>query len=900
MAQNPTNGWIQTIEGLDKPYKIYSLKKAEQQGLGAISRLPFSLKILLESMMRNFDGKAVLMEHIRLLADWAECRTGHEEIPFKPGRVVLQDFTGVPAVVDLAAMREAVHQSGGDPAIINPQIPVDLIIDHSLIVDAYGNEDSMKENMALEYERNEERYRFLRWAQSSFQNFRVVPPGNGIVHQVNLEYLATGVIQQHVQDDLYVFPDSVIGTDSHTTMINGLGILGWGVGGIEAESAMLGQPLYFVVPEVIGIKLTGKLQEGVTATDLTLTITQWLRKIGVVGKFIEFFGEGLQHISAADRATIANMAPEYGATLSYFPMDQETLRYLSLTGRTPQQLALIERYYREQGIFRTESTEDPIFTQSLELDLSIIKPSIAGPKRPQDRLELDEVTAQVSEVLIRSIAEGGYGLAEEQLRNKVEVHYEDGATERLETGSIVIAAITSCTNTSNPSVMIGAGLLAQKALAKGLKVPRFVKTSLTPGSRVVTAYLRKAGLLDSLESLGFYVDGYGCASCGGNTGPLSESVAETIKNHQLTVASILSGNRNFEGRIHPLVKMNFLASPPLVIAYALAGTMNIDLTADPLGHTKEGQPVLLKDIWPTAEEIQKMIDSTIHPDIYAQTFSQMFQGDERWNRLDSIDNKLYAWDPASTYIQRPSYIKKNDETSAHAGTIRMRALGLFGDSITTDHISPVGNIAVHSPAGKYLHEQGVASKDFNQYGARRGNYHVMIRGTFANIRLRNRIADGKEGGYTRFMPTGEMMTIYDAAMRYQDNGVPLIVIAGKEYGTGSSRDWAAKGTALLGVKAVLAESFERIHRSNLVGMGVLPLQFLDGEGAGSLGLNGTETYHLHLPAHLEPRQRVDLEVVRADGDQMRIEVVLRLDSQVEIDYYQHSGILPFVLRKLTS
>lgn len=914
MQQNRFNSLIQTMEIKQRTYALYSLHKAELEGLGNIERLPYSIKILLEALIRNYDGLSITMDHIRLLANWIEHRGGEQEIPFKPGRVVLQDFTGVPAVVDLAAMRDAVQRNGGDPDKINPQIPVDLVIDHSLNVEAYGRPNSIRDNMVQEYRQNEERYRFLRWAQSSFENFRVVPPGYGIVHQVNLEYLASGVMQQPGSFGTMLYPDSVIGTDSHTTMINGLGILGWGVGGIEAEAAMLGQPLYFVVPEVVGIKLKGALHEGVTATDVTLTITQFLRKKGVVGQFIEFYGPGLAEISSPDRATIANMAPEYGATLSYFPLDDETLNYFRLTGRSEEHIELLEGYYRKQGLFRTGNEPDPVYSETCEINLSAIVPSVAGPKRPQDRIELHALPQRLRETFICPTAQGGYGLTREKMEKKVWVEYDDGSKEVITEGSIVIASITSCTNTSNPSVMIGAGLLAKKAVEKGLTIPRFIKTSLTPGSKAVTEYLSRSSLLQPLEALGFYIDGYGCATCCGNSGPLSQEVDNAIIGHQLTVASILSGNRNFEGRIHPLVKMNFLASPPLVIAYALAGTMNINLTREPVGYTKEGTAVFLKEIWPSSKEIEQILQSTITPQIFIETYKDVFQGDLYWNSLSCEEDKLYAWDAASTYIQPPSYFEAakdqkqenmiprgvGDGRGAAHEAIKMRALALFGDSITTDHISPVGNIAADSPAGIYLYSQGVDRKDYNSYGSRRGNHQVMLRGTFANIRLRNRLVEGKEGGFTRYLPNGEMMTIYDAAMKYKENGTPLLVIAGKEYGTGSSRDWAAKGTSLLGVKAVLAESFERIHRSNLVGMGVLPLQFAEGKSAEAWGLDGTEEYVPHLPEITQPKQVVHLEVLHQSGVRTMIPAIVRLDSQVEIVYYRNNGILPYVLSILSS
>ena len=882
-------------------YRYYSLQKLEEQGLGPVSKLPFSMKVLLEAAIRQFDGRSITMDHVKLISTWAEGRQ-EKEIPLIPARIVLQDFTGVPVVVDLAAMRDTVKKAGGDPKRINPLVPVDLVIDHSVMVDAFGTPDALKTNMDLEFKRNEERYRFLRWAQTAFDNFRAVPPATGIVHQVNLEYLASVAATKTKDGVTEVFPDSLVGTDSHTTMINGLGVLGWGVGGIEAEACMLGQPLYFVIPEVIGFKLTGKLAEGATATDLALTITQMLRKKGVVGKFVEFFGAGLSNISLADRATVANMAPEYGATMGFFPVDQETLNYLRLTGRDEKQIALVEAYYKANGMFRTDDTPDPVFTDVIELDLSTVVPSLAGPKRPQDRVELTKMKESFNEVIRTPIEKGGYGLSEEKIAQTVEVKHPDGTTSKLGTGAVVIAAITSCTNTSNPSVMLGAGLVAKKAVERGLKKPGYVKTSLTPGSLVVTEYLQKSGLLPYLEQLGFYIAGYGCATCIGNSGPLPEEVSQAIADHDLTVAAVLSGNRNFEGRVHAQVKANYLASPPLVVAYALAGTVNIDLTKDPIGYDQNNQPVYLKDIWPTNEEIQQTIASVLSPDMFRKKYANVFTQNEQWNKIDAPTGEIYEWDPKSTYIANPPFFENLGTEPGDIREIRAaRVLALLGDSVTTDHISPAGNIKPDSPAGLYLTERGVKREDFNSYGSRRGNHEVMMRGTFANIRIRNQVAPGTEGGVTTYLPTGEIMSIYDASMKYQASGTDLLVIAGKEYGTGSSRDWAAKGTYLLGVKAVIAESFERIHRSNLVGMGVLPLQFEPGQSWQSLGITGRETFDIKgLSNDITPGQKVTVTATREDGSSFEFQVIVRLDSAVEIDYYRNGGILQYVLRQMIS
>ncbi|EPY06862.1 aconitate hydratase 1 [Paenibacillus alvei TS-15] len=880
-------------------YRYYSLEAFEAQG-NDISRLPFSIKVLLEAALRQFDGRAITKDHVNQIANWANGRDENKEIPFIPARIVLQDFTGVPVVVDLAAMRDTVKKAGGDPKQINPLVPVDLVIDHSVMVDAFGTKDALEYNMNVEFERNEERYRFLRWAQTAFDNFRAVPPATGIVHQVNLEYLASVAATKQVDGVTEVYPDSLVGTDSHTTMINGLGVVGWGVGGIEAEAGMLGQPLYFVTPEVIGFKLTGSLAEGATATDLALTVTQMLRKKGVVGKFVEFFGPGLGNISLADRATVANMAPEYGATIGFFPVDQETLNYMSLTGRSEEQIELVKAYYTAQGLFRTEDTEDPAFTDVIELDLASIVPSLAGPKRPQDRVELTNMKQSFLDIVRTPIDKGGYGLSDEKIEQQVAVTHPNGETTQLKTGAVVIAAITSCTNTSNPSVMIGAGLVAKKAVERGLKKPAYVKSSLTPGSLVVTEYLNKSGLIEPLEALGFHVAGYGCATCIGNSGPLPDEVSKAIADEDMTVAAVLSGNRNFEGRVHAQVKANYLASPPLVVAYALAGTVNIDLANEPLGYDSNNEPVFLKDIWPTSEEIKEAVAQAITPDMFRDKYENVFTQNERWNSIPVPEGELYEWDEKSTYIQNPPFFSNLGSDLNDIADIRdAKVLALLGDSVTTDHISPAGNIKVDSPAGQYLIDNGVTRQDFNSYGSRRGNHEVMMRGTFANIRIRNQIAPGTEGGVTKYLPTDEVMSIYDASMKYQADGTNLIVIAGKEYGTGSSRDWAAKGTYLLGAKAVIAESFERIHRSNLVGMGVLPLQFQDGNSWQTLALTGTETFSIvGLSNNVEPGQSLQIVATREDGTQFEFPVTVRLDSMVDVDYYHNGGILQTVLRQM--
>lgn len=887
------------LQSSGQSYRYYRLQALEEQGLGPVSKLPFSIKVLLEAAVRQFDGRSITQEHVKQLASWSEGRED-KEIPLIPARIVLQDFTGVPVVVDLAAMRDTVKQAGGDPKRINPLVPVDLVIDHSVMVDAFGTADALQFNMDIEFERNEERYRFLRWAQTAFDNFRAVPPATGIVHQVNLEYLASVAATKNKDGVTEVFPDSLVGTDSHTTMINGLGVVGWGVGGIEAEACMLGQPLYFVMPEVIGFKLTGKLAEGATATDLALTVTEMLRKKGVVGKFVEFFGSGLSNITLADRATVANMSPEYGATIGFFPVDNETLNYLRLTGRDEKQIALVEAYYKANGMFRTDDIADPVFTDVIELDLSTVVPSLAGPKRPQDRIELTAMKKAFNDIIRTPIEKGGYGLTDGKIAETVEVKHPNGEVSRFGTGAVVIAAITSCTNTSNPSVMLGAGLVAKKAVERGLKKPAYVKSSLTPGSLVVTDYLKKAGLLPFLEQLGFYVAGYGCATCIGNSGPLPDEVSQAVADNDMTVAAVLSGNRNFEGRVHAQVKANYLASPPLVVAYALAGTVNIDLANDPIGYDGDDKPVYLKDIWPTNDEIREAIGTALNPQMFRDKYANVFTQNERWNEIPVPKGEIYEWDPKSTYIANPPFFSNLGPKPGDIEDIKgARALALMGDSVTTDHISPAGNIKADSPAGLYLTEHGVERKDFNSYGSRRGHHEVMMRGTFANIRIRNQVAPGTEGGVTTYLPTDEVMSIYDASMKYQDANTNLVVIAGKEYGTGSSRDWAAKGTFLLGVKAVIAESFERIHRSNLVGMGVLPLQFQPGQSWKTLGITGRETFDISgLSNDVTPGQTVTVTAKREDGTTFEFPAVVRLDSMVDVDYYRNSGILQTVLRQM--
>lgn len=878
---------------------IYRLAKLEQQGLGSISRLPYSIRVLLEAVLRTCDGYQVTEQDVKNLAAWQADAVAATEIPFKPARVILQDFTGVPAVVDLAAMRSAMKRLGGDPKKINPLIPVDLVIDHSVQVDRFGSLDALGVNVQLEFQRNRERYEFLRWGQRSFENFRAVPPNVGIVHQVNLEFLAKAVFLGSDPRGPVAYPDTLVGTDSHTTMINGLGVVGWGVGGIEAEAVMLGQPLYMLMPEVVGMELTGQLPPGATATDLVLTVTEILRKQGVVGKFVEFFGAGVSSMSLADRATLANMSPEYGATMGFFPIDVETLNYLRQTGRTAAEVSLVERYTKEQGIFRTDDAPTPNYTKSLALDLSTIEPCLAGPKRPQDRVPLTQVKSSFQAALRAPLNQRGFALDDDALRRTASVE-DNGRTAKIGHGAVVIASITSCTNTSNPSVMLAAGLLAQKAAARGLRVPLHVKTSLAPGSRVVQDYLEQAGLIEPLQQLGFHIVGYGCATCIGNSGPLPEPVAKAVTEADLVAAAVLSGNRNFEGRVNPLVKANYLASPPLVVAYALAGSTNIDLTTEPIGRDRDGYDVFLRDVWPTREEIQETLARSITPGMFQARYGNAFDCNEMWNAIPVNEGDLYAWNPSSTYIQEPPFLEQLTTDVPPLQPIRAaRALAVLGDSVTTDHISPAGSIAKDSPAGKFLRDQGVQPADFNSYGARRGNDRVMIRGTFANIRIRNQLADGKEGGWTRHLPDGELLTIYDTAMKYRQEGTPLVILAGAEYGTGSSRDWAAKGTFLLGVRAVIAASFERIHRSNLVGMGVLPLEFIAGQTWQSLGLTGEEQYTIEgLDDRLQPRSTIRVTAIAADGTVQTFEARVRIDTPVELDYYRNGGILQTVIRKL--
>ncbi len=886
---------LQSSDGAE--VTIYRLKKLQEDGIADLDRLPFSIRVLLESLLRNEDGRIINRDDVVALANWDGATGEPRELPFKPARVILQDFTGVPAVVDLAALRSAMQRMGGDPARINPQVPVDLVIDHSVQVDRFGSDDALRINMEMEFERNRERYEFLHWGKNAFDNFRVVPPATGIVHQVNLEYLAR-VVQ--LQGGV-ALPDTLVGTDSHTTMINGLGVVGWGVGGIEAEAAMLGQPIYMLTPQVVGFKLYGELREGVTATDLTLTVVQMLRKKGVVGKFVEFYGSGLSSMSLPDRATIANMAPEYGATMGFFPVDAETLRFLERTAREPELVALVEQYTKEQGLYRTDETPDPVFTDTLELDLSTVEPSLAGPKRPQDRIPLSQMKTEFEKALRAPVGASGFGLNDAALQTKGSVS-DNGSAYELTHGSLVIAAITSCTNTSNPSVMLGAGLLAKKAVEAGLSVPAYVKTSLAPGSRVVSEYLNEAGLTPYLEQLGFHVVGYGCTTCIGNSGPLPSAVAAAIVEHDLIASSVSSGNRNFEGRINPHSKANYLASPPLVVAYALAGTVDIDLYNEPIGKNASGEAVYLKDIWPSQQEIADAVAQSIKPEMFQTQYGNVFDGNETWNAIDSGDSQVYSWVEQSTYIQEPPFFVGMSRDAASIQPISgARALAVLGDSVTTDHISPAGTIPQDSPAGRFLIDNDVPPQWFNSYGSRRGNDRVMTRGTFGNIRLRNQLAPGTEGGVTTYLPTGEVTSIYEASLKYKESGTPLVVLAGKEYGTGSSRDWAAKGTLLLGVQVVLAESFERIHRSNLVGMGVLPLQFKPGDNAESLGLDGHEVFSIEeLDDSLQPLQDVTVKAQKADGSVATFQAVVRIDTPVEIDYYRNGGILHTVLRNMVN
>jgi len=901
---------LKTLDVNNKTYHYFSLPDAAKT-LGDLDKLPMSLKVLLENLLRWEDNRTVTGEDLKSIAAWLTERKSDREIQYRPARVLMQDFTGVPAVVDLAAMRAAVAKAGGDPQRINPLSPVDLVIDHSVMVDKFGDDKAFGENVDIEMQRNGERYAFLRWGQSAFDNFSVVPPGTGICHQVNLEYLGRTVWTKEEDGRTYAFPDTLVGTDSHTTMINGLGVLGWGVGGIEAEAAMLGQPVSMLIPEVIGFKLTGKLKEGITATDLVLTVTQMLRKKGVVGKFVEFYGDGLADLPLADRATIANMAPEYGATCGFFPVDDVTLEYLRLSGRPDDTVKLVEAYCKAQGLWRLPGQE-PVFTDAIELDMSSVVASLAGPKRPQDRVALPDVAQAFSDFLGLALkptkheegrleSEGGGGVAVGNAEQVGEAEYEyEGSTYRLKNGAVVIAAITSCTNTSNPSVMVAAGLLAKKAVEKGLQRKPWVKSSLAPGSKVVTDYYNAAGLTEYLDALGFDLVGYGCTTCIGNSGPLRDPIEKAIQQSDLTVASVLSGNRNFEGRVHPLVKTNWLASPPLVVAYALAGTVRIDLSSEPLGEGSDGQPVYLRDIWPTQKEIADAV-MNVSTGMFHKEYAEVFAGDEQWQAIQVSKDSTYVWQGDSTYIQHPPFFEGvAGPLPVIADVQKARVLAILGDSVTTDHISPAGNIKADSPAGRYLRSKGVEPKDFNSYGSRRGNHEVMMRGTFANIRIRNEMLGNEEGGYTLHVPTDEKLPIYDAAMRYQQEGTPLVVVAGQEYGTGSSRDWAAKGTNLLGVKAVIAESFERIHRSNLVGMGVLPLQFKNGQSRKTLELTGKEVLNITglTGATLQPGMNLTLQITRENGRQENVEVLCRIDTLNEVEYFKAGGILHYVLRQL--
>ncbi|WP_251516771.1 aconitate hydratase AcnA [Staphylococcus sp. Marseille-Q6910] len=896
MASNIKQQAKKSFDLNGKSYTYYDLKTLEEQGLTKISKLPYSIRVLLESVLRQEDGFVITDEHIKSLSNFAEGSKG--EVPFKPSRVILQDFTGVPAVVDLASLRKAMNDVGGDLNKINPEVPVDLVIDHSVQVDSYANPDALERNMKLEFERNYERYQFLNWATKAFNNYSAVPPATGIVHQVNLEYLANVVHAREDEGETVAFPDTLVGTDSHTTMINGLGVLGWGVGGIEAEAGMLGQPSYFPIPEVIGVRLTNALPQGSTATDLALRVTQELRKKGVVGKFVEFFGPGVQHLPLADRATIANMAPEYGATCGFFPVDEEALKYMRLTGRSDEQIDLVKTYLTENDMFFTVDNDEPEYTDVVDLDLSTVEASLSGPKRPQDLIFLSDMKEEFEKSVTAPAGNQGHGLTEEEFDKTAEIKFNDGHTSTMKTGDIAIAAITSCTNTSNPYVMLGAGLVAKKAVEKGLEVPDFVKTSLAPGSKVVTGYLIDSGLQTYLDQLGFNLVGYGCTTCIGNSGPLMEEIEKAIADEDLLVTSVLSGNRNFEGRIHPLVKANYLASPQLVVAYALAGTVDIDLQNEPLGKGKDGEDVYLKDIWPSIKEVADTVDNAVTPQLFKEEYETVYNNNEMWNEIDVTDRPLYDFDPESTYIQNPTFFQ---DMSKEPGTIEplngLRVMGKFGDSVTTDHISPAGAIGKDTPAGKYLLDHNVPIRQFNSYGSRRGNHEVMVRGTFANIRIKNQLAPGTEGGFTTYWPTGEQMPIYDAAMKYKEDGTGLVVLAGNDYGMGSSRDWAAKGTNLLGVKTVIAQSYERIHRSNLVMMGVLPLQFKDGESADSLGLDGTEEISVEITEDVKPHDLIKVQAKKDSGEVVEFEAIARFDSNVELDYYRHGGILQLVLRK---
>ncbi|MEK4029944.1 MULTISPECIES: aconitate hydratase AcnA [Bacillaceae] len=898
MANNDVFNARSNFELDGKRYNYYRLAALEEAGVAKVSRLPYSIKVLLESVLRQHDGYVIKKDHVENLAKWGAADLKDAEVPFKPSRVILQDFTGVPVVVDLASLRKAMADMGGNPDVINPEIPVDLVIDHSVQVDTYGTPEALERNMELEFERNAERYEFLSWAQKAFDNYRAVPPATGIVHQVNLEYLASVVHAVETPNgEFEAYPDTLVGTDSHTTMINGIGVLGWGVGGIEAEAGMLGQPSYFPVPEVIGVKLIGELPNGATATDLALKVTQVLRTKGVVGKFVEFFGPGVSQLPLADRATIANMAPEYGATCGFFPVDAESLDYMRLTGREESHIRVVEQYLKENDMFFTPDREDPVYTDVVELDLAEIEPNLSGPKRPQDLIPLSSMQKSFQGAISAPEGNQGFGLTPEELDKTATVKFADGETAEMKTGAVAIAAITSCTNTSNPYVLLAAGLVAKKAVELGLEVPKYVKTSLAPGSKVVTGYLQDAGLMGYMEKLGFNLVGYGCTTCIGNSGPLKEEIEKAIIDSDLLVTSVLSGNRNFEGRIHPLVKANYLASPPLVVAYALAGTVNIDFAKDPIGKDKDGKDVFFKDIWPETEEVKEVVQRAVTPELFRKEYERVFDSNSRWNQIQTSNEALYSWNNDSTYIQNPPFFEGLSAVPEKIEALKgLRVMGKFGDSVTTDHISPAGAIGKDTPAGKYLRSKGVEPRDFNSYGSRRGNHEVMMRGTFANIRIRNQVAPGTEGGFTTYWPTGEIMPIYDACMKYQEDGTGLVVLAGKDYGMGSSRDWAAKGTNLLGVKTVIAESYERIHRSNLVMMGVLPLQFKLGENATTLGLTGKEVFEVDLNDDVKPRDVVTVTAIDEDGSKKQFQALVRFDSDVEVDYYRNGGILQMVLR----
>lgn len=896
MAQGNLHNSRASFEVNGKTYNYYDLAAIEKAGVAKVSNLPYSIKVLLESVLRQYDAYVIKEEHVNELAKWGNGADPEAEVPFKPSRVVLQDFTGVPVVVDLASLRSAMKEMGGDPSKINPAIPVDLVIDHSVQVDKYGNASALQANMDLEFERNAERYNFLKWAQTAYNNFRAVPPATGIVHQVNLEYLAPVVhVNENADGTFETFPDSVVGTDSHTTMINGIGVLGWGVGGIEAEAGMLGQPSYFPIPEVIGVKLVGDLPNGTTATDLALKVTQVLRQRGVVGKFVEFFGPGVSKLPLADRATISNMAPEYGATCGYFAIDEESLNYMRLTGRDEEHIAVVESYLKSNHMF-FDPTLEPVYTDVLEVNLAEIEPNLSGPKRPQDLIPLSQMRSRYKEAVVAPQGTQGFGLTEDEFAKTSVAKFAEGDVE-IPTGAVAIAAITSCTNTSNPYVLIAAGLVAKKAVEKGLTVPKWVKTSLAPGSKVVTGYLEDSGLQTYLDQIGFNTVGYGCTTCIGNSGPLLPEIEDAIKENDLFVTSVLSGNRNFEGRVHPLVKANYLASPPLVVAYALAGTVDVDLQKDSFGKDKDGNEVFFADIWPSTEEVNAVLGTVVNRELFQKEYETVFTANEKWNAIETSTESLYTFDDKSTYIQNPPFFQGlAKEPEAIKGLYGLRIMAKFGDSITTDHISPAGAIGKDTPAGKYLIENGVAIRDFNSYGSRRGNHEVMMRGTFANIRIRNQVAPGTEGGFTTYWPTGEVEYIYDACMKYQEQGTGLVVLAGNDYGMGSSRDWAAKGTFLLGVKTVIAQSYERIHRSNLVMMGVLPLQFMPGESAETLGLTGKEEISVNITDNVKPREILTVTAKSEDGTVKTFQALARFDSEVEVDYYRHGGILQMVLR----